>query len=120
MINDHPCVCNNSVFGDVGDIGGEHDKHCICSLLACLVVTLTHSSKVFAKRRHPNFCSCGIVHQVFIAADDFAGDRMNHGHGIVFKVLGGEAVIAQFRRSVVGHIVGLLCHDELCDGLLAD
>ncbi len=120
MINDHPCVCNNSVFRDIGDVKGEHDEHCICSLLAHLVVTLTHSSKVFSKRHHPNFCSCGIVHQAFIAADDFAGDGMNHGRGVVFKVLGGESVIAQFRRSVMGHIVGLLCHKELCNGLLAD
>ncbi len=93
----------------------------IHSLLACLVVTLTHSSKVFAKRHHPNFHRCGgIIHQAFIAADDFAGDRMNHGHGVVFKVLGGESVIAQFRRSVVGHIVGLFYHEEFCNGLLAD
>ncbi len=120
MINNHPCIRNNSVFGDVGDVGGEHDEHCICSLLARFVVTLTHSTKVFAKRCHPNFRSCGIVHQAFIAADDFAGGRMNHGHGVVFKVLGGESVIAQFRRSVVGHIVGLLHHEELCNGLLAD
>ncbi len=89
MIDDHPRVRNNSVFGDVGDIGGEHDKHHICSLLARLVITLTHSSKVFAKRRHPNFCSCGIVHQAFIVADVFAGDGINHGHGVVFKILGG-------------------------------
>jgi hypothetical protein len=120
MIDNHPCVHNNSVFGDVGNIRGEHDKHCICPLLAHLVTTLTHSSKVFSNRHHPNFRSCGIVHQVFIAADDFAGDGMNHGHGILFKVLGRESVIAQFRRSVVGHIVGLLCHEELCNGLLAD
>ncbi len=120
MINNHPCVCNNSVFGDVGDVGGEHEEHCICSILAHHVVALTHSSKVFAKRRHPNFRSYGIVHQAFIAADDFAGDGMNHGHGVVFKIMGGEAVIAQFRRSVVGHIIGLLHHEELCDGLLAD
>jgi hypothetical protein len=45
---------------------------------------------------------------------------MNHGHGILFEVLGGESVITQFRRSVVGHIVGLLYHEELCNGLLAD
>ncbi len=90
MINDHPCVRKNSVFGDVGDVGGEHDKHRMCSLLALLAVTLTHSSKVFAKHHHPNFHSCGIIHQVFIAADDFTGNRMNHGHGIVFKVLGGS------------------------------
>jgi hypothetical protein len=89
VIDNHPRVHNISVFGDVRDIGGEHDKHRICSLLACLVITLTHSSKVFAKRHHSNFRSCGIVHQVFIAADDFAGDGMNHGHGIVFEVLGG-------------------------------
>jgi hypothetical protein len=110
MIDNHPCVCNNSVFGDVGDVRGEHDEHRICSLLAHIVVTLTHSSKVFAKRHHPNFRSCGIVYQAFIAADDFASDRMNHGHGIVFKVLGGESVSAQFRRSIVGHIVGLIHH----------
>ncbi len=114
------CIRNNSVFGDVGDFGGKHDKHCICSLLARLVIALTHSSKVFAKCRHPNFCSCGIVHQVLIAADDFTGEGMNHGHGIVFEVLGGEFVIPQFRMSVVGHIIGLLHHKELCDGLLAD
>ncbi len=120
MIDNHPHVCNSSVFGDVGDVVGEHNKHCICSLLARLVVTLTHSSKVFAKRHHPNFCSCRIVHQAFIAADDFAGDRMNHGHGVVFKVLGMESVIAQLRRSVVGHIIGLLHHEELCNSLLAD
>jgi hypothetical protein len=29
MIDNHPCVRNNSIFGDVGDVGGEHDKHCI-------------------------------------------------------------------------------------------
>ncbi len=120
IIDNHHRVRNNSVFGDVGDVGGEHDKHCICSLLARLVVTLTYSSKVFAKRRHPNFRSCRIVHQAFIAADDFTGYGMNHGHGVVFEVLGGESVIAQFRRSVVGNIVGLLHHKELCDGLLAD
>ncbi len=120
MIDNHPCVRNNSVFGDVGDIGGEKDKHCICSLLARLVVALTHPSKVFAERCHLNFRSCRIVHQAFIAADDFAGEGMNHGHGIVFEVLGGESVIAQFRRSVVGHIIGLLCHEELCIGLLAE
>jgi hypothetical protein len=120
MIDDHPPICNNSVFGDVGDVGGEHVEHRICSLLARLVIALTHSSKVFAECHHPNFCSCGIVHRAFIAADDFAGDWMNHGHGVVFEVLGGEFAIAQFRRSVVGHIVGLLHHEELCDGLLAD
>jgi hypothetical protein len=120
MIDDHPCKRNNSVFGDDGDVRGEHDKHCIRSLLAHLVVTLTHSSKVFAKRHHLNFRSCGIIHQAFIAADDFAGDGVNHGHGIVLEVVGGESLIAQFRRSVVGHIVGLLHHEELCDGLLAD
>ncbi len=120
MINNHPCVRNNSVFGDVGDVGGERDKHHICSLLARLVVTLTHSSKVFSKCHHPNFHSCRIVHQVFIAADDFAGDGMNHGHGVVFKVLGGKSIIVQFIRSVMGHIVVLLRHEELCDGLLAD
>jgi hypothetical protein len=120
MIDNHPHICNNSVFGDVGDVRREHDEHRICSLLARLVVTLTHSSKVFAKRHHPNFCSCGIVHQAFIAADDFAGNGMNHGHGVVFEVLGGESIIAHFRRSVVGHIVGLLHHKELCNGLLDD
>ncbi len=120
MIDNHPCIRNKSVFGDVGDVGGEHDEHRICSLWAHLVVTLIHSSKVFAKRRHPNFRSCGIVHQAFIAADDFASDGMNHGHGVVFEVLGGQSVSVQFRRSVVGHIIGLLCHEELCNGLLAD
>ncbi len=120
MIDDPPRVRNNSVFGDVGDVEGEHDEHCICSFFACLVVTMTHSSKVFSKRRHPNFRSCRIVHQAFIAADDFVGDGMNHGHGVLFEVLGGESVIVQFRRSVVGHIVGLLRHEELCNGLLAD
>ncbi len=120
MINDHHCVCNYSVFGDVGDVGGEHNEHSICSLLAHHVITLTHSFKVFAKCHHPNFCGCGIVHEAFIAADDFVSDKTNHGHGVVFKVLGGESVIVQFRRSVVGHIAGLLCHEELCNGLLAD
>ncbi len=96
MIDNHPHVHNNSVLGDVWDVGGEHDKHCICSLLACLVVALTHPFEVFSKCRHPNLCSCRIVHQVFIAADDFAGDGTNHGHGVVFKVLGGGSVIAQF------------------------
>jgi hypothetical protein len=120
MIDNYPRVCNNSVIVGVGDVGGEHDKHCICSLLAHLVVTLTHSSKVFAKCCHLNFHSCGIVHQAFIAAADCAGDGMNHGHGVMFKVLGGESVIAQFRKSVVGHIVGLIRHKELCNGLLAD
>ncbi len=120
MTDDHPRVRNNSVFGDVGDVGGEHDEHRICFLLAHLVVTLTHSSKVFAKRCHPNFRSCGIIHQAFIAADGFAGDGMNHGHGVVFEVLGGESIIVQFRRSIVGHIVGLLRHKELCNSLLAD
>ncbi len=81
---------------------------------------LDSSSKVFAKHHHPNFRSCGIVHQAFVAADDFAGDGINHGHGVVFEVLGEESVIVQFRRSVVGHIAGLLRHKELCDGLLAD
>ncbi len=51
--------------------------------LARLVVALTHPSKVFSKLRHPNFRSRGIVHQAFIAADAFAGDRVNHGHGVV-------------------------------------
>ncbi len=88
--------------------------------MARFVVTLTHPSEVFAKHCHPNLHSCRIVHQAFIAADDFAGDWMNDGHGVVFEVLGGESVIAQFQRSVLGHIVGLLCHKELSDGLLAD
>jgi hypothetical protein len=89
MINNHPRVRNNSVLEDVWDVGGEHDEHCICSLLARLVVALTHPSKVFSKCCHPNLCSHGIINQAFIAADDFAGDRVNHGHGIVFKVLEG-------------------------------
>jgi hypothetical protein len=89
MINNHPCVRNNSVLGDVWDVGGEHDKHPICSLLARLVVALTHPSKVFFKCCHPNLCSHRIAHQAFIAADDFAGDGMNHGHGTVLEVLGG-------------------------------
>ncbi len=96
MIDNHPCVHNNSVLGDVWDVRGEHDKHCICSLLARLVVAWTHPFEVFSKRRDLNLCSCRIVHQAFIAADDFAGDGVNHGHGVVFEVLGGGSVIVQF------------------------
>ncbi len=96
MINDHPGIRNNSVLGDVWDIGGEHDKHRICSLLAHLVVTLTHPSKVFSKRRHPKPRNHGILHQALIAADAFAGDGVNHGHGVVFKVLGGGPYSCSF------------------------
>ena len=39
-----------------------HDKHCICTLLACLVVALYHTAKVFSKCSFPNFCSCRIMH----------------------------------------------------------
>ncbi len=97
MIDDHPGICNNSVLGDVWGVGGEHDKHdCICSLLARLVVALTHPSEVFSKCHHPNLRSCGIVHQGFIAADVFTGDGVNHGHGIVFEVLGGGPYLRSF------------------------
>ncbi len=96
MADNHPCVCHNSVLGDVWDVGGEHDKHFMCSHLACLVVTLTHSTKVFSKCHHPNFRSRRIVHQTFIAADGFAGEGVNHGHGVVLEVLGRGSVIAQF------------------------
>ena len=70
MINNHLRIRNNSVLGDVWDVGGEHDEHHICSLLAHLVVALTHPSKVFSKCCHPNLCSHGIVHQAFSAADE--------------------------------------------------
>ncbi len=107
-INNHLVVHNNSVLGDVWDIRGEHDKHCICFLLAHLVVALTYPSKVFSKRCHPNFRSRGIVHQAFIAADDFAGDRVNHGHGVVCKVLGGGGA---YLRSFEGvyWVILLVC-----------
>ncbi len=96
MIDNHPRVRNHSVLGDVWDVGGEHDKHSSCSLLARLVVALTHPFEVFSKCHHPNLHSCRIIHQAFTAADDFAGDGVNHGHGIVFKVLGWGSIIAQF------------------------
>ncbi len=84
MINDHPQVCDDSILGDVWDVGWEHGKHHICARLSCFVVALTHPTKVFTKRRHPSVRSCRIVHEAFIAADGFAGDGVNHGHGVVF------------------------------------
>ncbi len=107
MIGDHPCIRNNSVLGDVWDIGGEHDEHCICSLLARLVVALTHPSKVFPKCHHPNLCSCRILHQAFIAADAFAGDGVNHGHGVVFEVLGGGPYLHRFEGVL--WVISLVC-----------
>ncbi len=84
MIDNHPRVCDDSILGDVWDIGWEHDKHCICAWLSCFVVTLTHPAKAFTKGHHPSVHSCRIVHEAFIAADGFAGDEVNHGHGVVF------------------------------------
>ncbi len=37
MIDNHPCVCDDSILGDVWDIGWEHDKHCICARLSYFV-----------------------------------------------------------------------------------
>jgi hypothetical protein len=84
MINDHPWVCDDSAFGDVWEAGWGHDKHPICARLSCFVVALTHSAKVFTKHCHPSVRSRRIIHEEFIAADGFAGDGVNHGHGVVF------------------------------------
>ncbi len=83
-INNHLRVCDDSFFGGVWYVGWEHDEHRICARLSCFVVALTHPAKVFTKRRHPSVHSRRIVHEAFIAADGFAGDGVNHGHGLVF------------------------------------
>ncbi len=84
MIDDHPWVYDDSILGDVWDVGWEHYKHCICAQLSCFVLALTHPAEVFTKRCHPSVRSRRIVHEAFIAADGFAGDGVNHGHGVVF------------------------------------
>ncbi len=120
MIDDHPRVCDNSVLGDVWDVGWEHDEHCICARLSCFVVALTHPNKVFTKCHHPSVCSHRIVHEAFIAANGFTGDGVYHGHGIVFKVLGRGSVLAQVGRSEGERILGLFRGKEVSNGFLAD
>jgi hypothetical protein len=120
MIDDHPRVRDNSVLGDVWDVGWEHDEHCICARLPCFVVALTHPAKVFTKCRHPCVRSRRIVYEVFIAANGFAGDGVYHRHGVVFKVLGRGSVLAQVGWSEGERIIGLFCGKEVSNGFLAD
>ncbi len=65
-----------------GDASGGRGRWAL--LPNCFVVALTHSAKVFTKRHHPSVRSCRFIHEAFIAADGFAGDGVNHGHGVVF------------------------------------
>ncbi len=71
-------------LGMFGMLDGGMTNIAFVPLLSCFVVALTHSTKVFTKRHHPSVHSRRIVHEAFIAADGFAGDGVNHGHGVAF------------------------------------
>ncbi len=89
-----------------------HDKHCICTLLACLVVALCHTPKFFSKRSLPNFWSCGIVHQLFIAWYSLPSHGVYHGICVVFRV------VRKWYRCVLHEVAGCEHSTEGCFPLM--
>ncbi len=77
-----------------------HDKHSVCTFLACFVVALCHPPKVFSKRSLPNFRSRGIIHQLFTAGYHFSSHGMYHGICVVFKV------VSEWCHCVLHEVVG--------------
>jgi hypothetical protein len=64
----------------------RHNKHRVRSLLPGFVITLGHAPEVFSERSLPSFHSGRIVHQLFVAGDGFARDRMHHRIGVMLEI----------------------------------
>ena len=86
VVDDYPSVRDGSVFGNIWDVGGGHDKHSVGTLLSRLVVALTHATNFFAKSCHPGLRGCRVFHKTSVAADGFASGGVEHGHCKVFIV----------------------------------
>ena len=48
MVDNDPRIRYRAVLRGVMYVLGEHDKHCICTLLTCFGVALIHTTKVLA------------------------------------------------------------------------
>ena len=120
VVDDNSCVRYRAIFGDIGDIGGVHDKHCICTRLARLFVTLGHPPEVFAEGFHPDVPGCGVIHEMLVAADVFASNGVDHGHRVVGVVNNGGGFTVQLCWNEVRHVLGEVIEEELVDGFLAD
>ncbi len=117
ICDDNFCVVWWLIFGDIRYVLWIHDKKCIGSFCLCFVVALTHSAKIFAESRHPNFRRSRVLHKLTVACDMLASDWMDHGHAVVFKVLTRVDQTKAGRSESFGMSAGVV-DDKTIDGFL--
>ncbi len=81
------------VLGDIRYVPRIHYKDCVRAFRARLFVALTHAAEVFAERRHPNFRSDRVVHELLVAGDVFARDGVVHCEPVERNVAGSVALV---------------------------
>jgi len=120
VVDNDSCACYHAVFGDIGDVGGVHDKHCVCTHLARLFVALGHPPEVFAEGFHPCVTGCGVINEMLVASDVFASNGVDHGHRVVGIVDNGRGFSMQLCWNEGHHVLGEVINEELVGGFLAD
>ena len=120
MVDNDPRIRYRAVLRGVMYVLGEHDKHCICTLLTCFGVALIHTTKVLAKCCHSGLDNDGIFHQAAVACYGFNHDEVDHWHGVVIVVDGRGRRGMQLEQGVFSEIICDVVQKEEVNGGLVD
>jgi hypothetical protein len=108
------------VFWYMGDVFGVHDKNGVSSNSVRFLVSLAHTAEAFSECHHPNFGGGGIIHELLIAGDVFARDRVHHSEAIVVVQVTNGGALSEVQGNKGVECRDRIVGDEEIDCLLAD
>jgi hypothetical protein len=100
----------------------SHDEHCISTFLPGLIIPLRHTSNIFSKCSLLYLSGGQVIHELLVARDGFACNKMYHRISLVFEINMGQwgSFFLEDTGCVRRRGVKCFSHHDGIEGLLQD